>query len=118
MPPLPLLFLLVVEGLSRNLKELAEKCDIMGFKMAVDVTITHLLFVDDILIFGSGSLQEWHFIKEALDLFCEASGMSISHQKSLFSESGLTLNEISDIKHLFPIEFSPLELASYIWDFI
>jgi hypothetical protein len=44
--------------------------------------------VDDIILFGKGSLDEWKVIKEALDLFCNATGMTFSSQKSQFLEGG------------------------------
>ena len=55
----PLLFLLIAEGFSRMIKELAEHGDIVGIEVAARIFITHLLFVDDILLFGGGSPGEW-----------------------------------------------------------
>jgi hypothetical protein len=60
-PLSPLLFLLIVEGLSRLLKKLVEEDKIKGVAVAKGIRITHLLFVDDIILFGRGSLTEWGF---------------------------------------------------------
>ena len=50
--------------------------------------LTHLLFVDDVILFGLGTLEEWQGYKEILRLFCSTIGMNISNEKSsfLFSE--------------------------------
>jgi hypothetical protein len=89
-PLSPLLFLLIVEGLSRIILKLVVEGKIEGVLVAKGIRITHLLFVDDVLLFGNGTLTEWKVLKEALDLFCNATGMSFSSQKSLFLEAGWT----------------------------
>jgi mannosylglycoprotein endo-beta-mannosidase len=53
-PLSPLLFLLIVEGLSILLKKLVEEDKIKGVGVAKGIIITHLLFVDDIILFGRG----------------------------------------------------------------
>ena len=57
-----LLFILVIEGLSRLI--LKEKVDgkLNDIKINGGLTITHLMFVDDIMILGSGSVVECGFI--------------------------------------------------------
>ena len=57
-PLSPLLFLLVVEGLSRALLDAKRRGQSEGLRVATNLNITHLLFVDDILIFCNGSLKE------------------------------------------------------------
>jgi hypothetical protein len=86
-PLSPLLFLLIVEGLSRLLKKLVDD-EKIRVAVAKGIRITHQLFVDDIILFGRGSLIEWGLIKEALDLFSNASGMTYSALKSQFLEVG------------------------------
>jgi hypothetical protein len=52
-PLSPLLFLLVVEGLSRAIQEQVRENKIEGVLVARGIRITHLMFVDDVIIFGS-----------------------------------------------------------------
>ena len=52
----PYLFLLVIEGLSRLLLKDKDSQLIKGIKVVVSFYLTHTLFVDDVLIFGDGSL--------------------------------------------------------------
>ena len=54
-PLSPLLTLLVAKGLSRYLKKALEEGDFKGISTSTNLDITHLLFVDDILIFCDGS---------------------------------------------------------------
>jgi hypothetical protein len=53
-PLSPLLFLLVVECLSRAINHEARSGNLIGISIAPGHKITHLLFVDDILLFCSG----------------------------------------------------------------
>jgi hypothetical protein len=54
-PLSPLLFLLIVEGLSRLLLDQVDAKNIAGIPVARGIRITHLLFVDDVVLFGIGS---------------------------------------------------------------
>jgi hypothetical protein len=77
-PLSPLLFLLVVEGLSRAIKEQVRDKKIEGIHVARGIYITHLMFVDDIILFGNGNFVEWELFKEILELFSKATGMAFS----------------------------------------
>lgn len=54
-----LLFLLIVEGLSRLIKKAKKDGRIEGIKMARVLNITHLFFVDEVVLFGKGTIEEW-----------------------------------------------------------
>jgi len=51
------------------------------------IRITHLIFVDDVIILGSGNITEWKADKEVFDLFYKVTGISVSPQKYLFLEA-------------------------------
>ena len=53
----------------------------------------HLLFVDDVLIFCSGTLQDVDTISEILALFATATGMEINAGKSTLSTHKLGVEE-------------------------
>jgi hypothetical protein len=88
-PLSPLLFLLVAEGLSRFISGEKLGGRFTGIKITNGLTITHLLFVDDILIFCDGSTRDADTLSEGLTLFNIATGMRINAQKSsiLFSQT-------------------------------
>jgi hypothetical protein len=108
-----------VEGLSRIILKLVEEGKIEGVLVANGIKITHLLFVDDVLFFGNTSLTEWKVLKETLDLFCNATGMSFSSQKSLFLEAGWTWEELTVLKDILPYEVKSIEVGfKYLGFFI
>ena len=80
----PLLFILIIESLGRIILNAHLVGHITDYQYTPDLSITHLLFVDDVLLFGIGTVGEWKAYKEALDLFCSATGMTVSIKKSSF----------------------------------
>jgi hypothetical protein len=71
MPPFPFLFLIVVESLSRLIHEARRKGLISGLKVSISKVVTHLLFVDDVMLFGADTIREMQAIKYILTLFCK-----------------------------------------------
>jgi hypothetical protein len=55
-PLSPLLFILIMEGLSLTLKKSQEDGILTGIKVSRLIKVLHLLFVDDILIMTKASL--------------------------------------------------------------
>jgi hypothetical protein len=103
------LFLLVVEGLSRTIKEKVREKKLEGIPVARGIFITHLMFVDDVILFGNGNIVEWEVFKEILGLFCKATGMDFSPQKSLFLEVGWAEEELALLKLIFPFEVNSVD---------
>jgi hypothetical protein len=85
-PLSPLLFLLIVEGHSKILKMLVEDGSLEGFLVENGFRITHFLYVDDVIMFGKGSMQEWKVFKDTLNMFFNATRMASSNKKSQFFE--------------------------------
>ena len=83
-PLSPLLFILIMEGLSRIIMDAQHYGLIMGYQYSPHLSLTHLFFVDDVILIGVGTIEEWSAYKGALDLFCKVSGMSVSPLKSSF----------------------------------
>jgi hypothetical protein len=54
-PLSPLLFLLIIDCLSRQIKKETSNGSFKGIKIAVDTFISHLMFVDDVLILGNAN---------------------------------------------------------------
>ena len=71
-PLSPLLFLLVIEGLSRLIQKAKVDGRIKGIQISRDLFLTHLMFVDDIKIMGSGSINEWSVFFEILLFFVKS----------------------------------------------
>ena len=64
--------------------------------------LTHLLFVDDVILFGLGSFEEWLAFKSILDTFYEASSMSINVNKSCFLQNGMEEENLQRITDILP----------------
>ena len=86
------MFLIIVECLSMLLKKLVEEGRLEGVLVPNGVRITHMLFADDVIHFGKGSFHEWQVFKDALNLFCNSSGMDLNNQKSQFLEVGFSID--------------------------
>ena len=103
-PLSPLLFILVIEGLSLLIEDAKRNGKIKGIKISHHLSLTHLLFVDDVILFGLGILEEWLAYKAILDSFCEASGMCINVNKSSFLHNELSLDTIHSITDILPFK--------------
>ena len=104
-PLSPLLFILVIEGLSLLIEDANRNGKIKGIKISSQLFLTHLLFVDDVILFGLGSFEEWMAFKVILDTFCEASGMCININKSCFLHNDLDEALLRRIFGLLPYRF-------------
>ena len=80
----PILFLLIIEGLSLLSKDAHRKGLIKCMKISSSLVLTHLFFVDNVVLFGVRTLEEWKDFDEILAVFSSASGMCISVEKSFF----------------------------------
>jgi hypothetical protein len=97
-PLSPFLFILMVEGLSRMLKNATSNGTLKGLKLHNSQPLTHQQFVDDNLLLAHPSIQEARTLKLLLDTFSEASGATINLDKSLiffFNTPPLTQRTIS-----------------------
>jgi hypothetical protein len=107
-PLSPLLFILVMEGLSLLLKKGQVEGKLTGVKVSRLVKILHLFFVDDVLIMTRASLQEWKEIDNILNIFCRATGMLVNLTKSTFHHSGIQGEVLENFKEVFPYNFVDL----------
>jgi hypothetical protein len=110
-PLSPLLFILVMEGLSLLLKHSFEEGNISGIKVSRLTRILHLLFVDDVLILSKASMAEWKLILSLINDFFQASGIAVNQNKSTVHYEGLSDMELPLFKSFLPYTFSELALG-------
>ena len=67
-----------------------------------------MLFVDDVMLIGVGTIEEWNYFKKLLDLFCSAMGMSISEVKSSFLYNEVDQSIRDNVEEIFPYKMEPL----------
>ena len=109
MPIISVSLSFVAEGLSRALRVARADGRFTGIQIAPNLKITHLLFVDDILIFCSGIRGESRVLQEILDLFSKATGMEINEGKSSLTTHMLSQVEEAELKRFFPFSSAGLE---------
>lgn len=82
-PLSPYLFLLCVEGLSKDLTAAGSSGNITGCKISnTTPAISHLLFADDNFLFFKSSVKEADEVKRILNKYESYSGQAINFQKS------------------------------------
>jgi hypothetical protein len=94
----------MVEGISRLIKKTLENGRLKGINIGTTCNITHLLFVDDILIFFEGTRRVIEKFKNILELFCKSTCMTINLDKSIRSMWGITEQEKGYLTQLFPYQ--------------
>ena len=93
--------------------------NINGIKINGNLSICHLLFVNDTMIFGSGSIVEWRVYYELIKEFCNVSGLSINTKKSLLLENEASAADLLEIKYLFQVQYFPFVVCTcYLGYFI
>lgn len=72
--------------------------------MAVNLYITHLLFLDEILFLNNGRRSEAKDLKKILELFLKATGMPLNKEKSSLILEGFSRMESRNIEEDLPFE--------------
>ena len=86
-PLSPLLFVFVMEALSHMLSAGINNGLLEGFKVG-NVTVSHLLFADDTLIFCKDSPDQLAYLQGIFLLFEAASGLKVNLAKSVLIPVG------------------------------
>jgi len=74
----PFIFLIVVEALSKVIVEARRVGPIRGLKVFDKESISHILFIDDVLYFFKGSIRDNSTLKWILYLLCEATRIEVN----------------------------------------
>jgi len=85
----PYLFLLDAKGLSRAINDAKSRRLITWVKVGRSKVLTHLLFIDDVLLFCSGYESEVHIYLDILLLYSKSTRMEINENKSTLYIDGL-----------------------------
>ena len=105
----PLLFLIVVEGLGRALLSAKASGYFHGISFGNDITLTHVLFVDDIVMVYDGPEQSLSTLYGILQNFCKASGMMTNVDKSTLLYSKLDDVELITVQNIFSFTVDKIE---------
>ena len=80
-----------------------------GIQITQDLQLTHLLFVDDVLIFCSRSIRELNTLSDILKVFSKATGMEINFGKSTLTTHLLSVEERQEVLNFFPFNTGSLD---------
>ena len=81
-PLSPFLFLLVAEALSKIIHKAKLDGAIKGIKVSTTEEVTHTFFVDDVLLFGEGTIRNLEAFLALIDKYRRATGMVVNVEKS------------------------------------
>ncbi|GAU34270.1 hypothetical protein TSUD_321160 [Trifolium subterraneum] len=82
-PISPYLFVLCMDKLSHIILQAVEEGKWRGIKAGRNgPMISHLMFADDLLLFGSASVDQMRCVVDSLNLFCSMSGQEVSQDKT------------------------------------
>lgn len=88
-PMSPLLFVLVMEYLSRTLKKMSELPDFKYHPMCKALKLTHLIFADDLIIFCKGDTRSIARVMKTLEHFSRVTGLVANVDKSYIFLTGI-----------------------------
>ncbi|XP_039045554.1 uncharacterized protein LOC120185389 [Hibiscus syriacus] len=97
-PLSPILFVLSMNILSSMLNMAAARGLFNYHPKCKKVGITHLSFVDDLLIFCKGNVESVIGVITVLESFYEMSGLNLNAAKYMFFTAGISLSHIEHIK--------------------
>ena len=84
------------------IKDANTKALIRGIKISSSLALTHLLFVDDVVLLGIGTIEEWFPFEVILDIFFKDSGMCISVDKYGFLFNNMEVGSLLSISRSLP----------------
>ena len=64
--------------------------------------------MDDVILMGTGTLQEWVAFDVILETFCKASGMSISLDKSVLLHNNIPALKLMNLSRFIPYKLLPI----------
>ena len=99
----------MIEGLSRLILKAKGSGEIKGIKISPLLSITHLIFVDDIMIVGAGSLAKWSILADCINTFSSVSGLTVNYNKYRLLLNGFNASLKIDMESLFQMVSFPFD---------
>ena len=99
-PLSPYLFVIAMNVLSKLLDAAAKHGVFMYHPKCKKISLTHLCFADDLLIFSKGNLSSILGIQNVLNVFYAMSGLQLNCAKSELFSSGVGKGNLDEIQHV------------------
>ena len=104
-PLSPYLFIMCAEVFSNLITHAEQQKLIQGLKFSRDLSISHLLFADDSLIFIKATVEDCKNLKSLFECYEKASGQIFNMEKSsMFFSSSTKPDQIAVIKQIFQLK--------------
>ena len=71
--------------------------------------LSHILFVDDVVMMGEGTWGNLKEAKQILDLYKKSTGMHVNVEKSILSENGFPEEVRDRLRAEFPYILKPMD---------
>lgn len=104
----PYLFVICMNVLSKMLDDAAAKGLVGYHPKCKNISLTHLCFADDLMVFVEGTKRSVEGILEVFEEFDKMSGLKISLEKSTLFMAGFTAQKQEEILNHFPFEAGKL----------
>ncbi|XP_060968731.1 uncharacterized protein LOC133036230 [Cannabis sativa] len=121
-PLSPLLFVLIMEYLSRLLSQVSNKKEFGFHPLCKNLRLTNLCFADDLIIFCKGNMKSVELVNDAFQEFCQATGLSANKKKSHIYFGGVKEETKINILALtqmeegsFPLNYLGVKLRPTKW---
>lgn len=108
-PLSPLLFILVMNALSTQINKVVADNRCAPIKICKNISLSHNLFVDDILLFAMLCKSSWLCLNEIFHMFQSASGLIINKAKSMLYHNDSNEELALWIATLFGINLAPIK---------
>lgn len=103
-PLSPYLFIMCAEAFSNLIRQTEHQKLIHGLNFGKDLSISHLMFADDSLIFARAMTDECRNLKRVFECYERASGQIFNMEKSsMFFSSNTKPAHVAAIKHIFQL---------------
>jgi hypothetical protein len=79
-----------------------------GLRVTQMEILSHLLFVDDVILFGASSIQEFLVMKDIMAIFCAAYSMQINVNKTNFFTNTIPIEVLDHMDENLPYEHKEL----------
>lgn len=107
-PLSPLLFILAMNSLSLHINKVVEENRCSPLKICRNISISHNLFVDDVILFDIFFRITWMCYFDILLNFQMASGLQVNGSKSVIYHSDIDQEDLAWLSDLFGYEVQPI----------
>jgi len=104
----PLLFILVMDTLSKRINSMKEVGDIKGCGISKNSRLSQLMFLDNIMCPREEKISEWEALHKIYLKLSNASRLNFNKNKTKLIFDGGSLMEVIVIASMFEIKTSPL----------